>query len=84
MHTLLTINGHFLLADAFMCIRHALGRKWRSRGSGESRAHWLDWADDRCSLKLIADVKAVLNVFVVFAPLPLFWALYEQQVLLTG
>ena len=70
----------FSRSDAFQCVTHAVRRKWQHRKSGETRAHWLDWADDRCTPKLIADLKAVLGVLLVFTPLVLFWALYEQQV----
>lgn len=65
--------------EAYMCVSHALSRKWRFRGGDEKRSQWLDWADDQFSPRLISDVKSVLNVFTVFAPLPLFWALYDQQ-----
>ncbi|KAK8772457.1 hypothetical protein V5799_024297 [Amblyomma americanum] len=58
------------------CIWHALSRKVRSK---ESRAHWLDHADDVFEKSLIADIKDVLHVLVLYAPLPVFWALFDQQ-----
>lgn len=66
-----------VIKDACSCINYALKRKRQNRG--EKRAHWLDFADDKFSANQIADVKSVLNIFTVFAPLPLFWSLYDQQ-----
>ena len=31
-------------------------------------------------LKFIGDVKAVMKVLFMFLPLPVYWALFEQQV----
>lgn len=47
--------------------------------SGEKKDHWLDHADDRFGEKLRMDIKAVLRVLLLFVPLPIFWALYDQQ-----
>ncbi|RNA30350.1 solute carrier family 15 member 2-like [Brachionus plicatilis] len=42
--------------------------------------HWLDYAEEsNFSKQIISDVKAVVRVFVVFVPLPIFWTLYDQQ-----
>jgi dipeptide/tripeptide permease len=35
---------------------------------------------DKFDKQLIEDVKRVLSVGFVFIPLPVFWALYDQQV----
>ena len=48
--------------------------------SSEKRDHWLDYAEDKYSKKLIADVKAVLSVLFLYIPIPIFWALFDQQV----
>ncbi|XP_059045686.1 peptide transporter family 1 [Achroia grisella] len=58
------------------CISHAVCRSFKSK---ESREHWLDHADDKYDSALIEDVKALLRVLVLFIPLPVFWALFDQQ-----
>lgn len=44
------------------------------------RDHWLDKADDKFDKQFIEDVKATLRVLVLYIPLPIFWALFDQQV----
>lgn len=41
--------------------------------------HWLDYAEERHGKCLVNDTKAVLKVLVLYIPLPLFWALCDQQ-----
>ncbi|KOB77657.1 Yin, partial [Operophtera brumata] len=43
------------------------------------REHWLDNADDKYDRGLIEDIKSLLRVLVLFIPLPVFWALFDQQ-----
>lgn len=43
------------------------------------REHWLDYADDKYSPKVIEDMKATMRVLKLFLPLPIFWALFDQQ-----
>ena len=43
------------------------------------RDHWLDHADDTYDKKIIDDIKAALQVLKLFIPLPIFWALFDQQ-----
>src|SRR2546421_415017 len=47
--------------------------------SVDSRDHWLEYADDKYEPKLINDVKGLLRVLFLYIPLPLFWALFDQQ-----
>lgn len=46
----------------------------------EKRDHWLEYADDEFDNVFINDVKAALKVLLLFVPLPVFWALFDQQV----
>ncbi|CAD5122586.1 DgyrCDS10998 [Dimorphilus gyrociliatus] len=55
------------------------GFRNRIRGKQEGKKHWLDYAEDKYEPELISDVKAVLRVGFLFLPLPIFWALYDQQ-----
>uniref|UniRef100_A0A8C3V8Y6 Solute carrier family 15 member 2 n=1 Tax=Catharus ustulatus TaxID=91951 RepID=A0A8C3V8Y6_CATUS len=41
--------------------------------------HWLDWASEKYSKQLIGEVKMVTRVLFLFIPLPMFWALFDQQ-----
>jgi len=67
-----------IFGDVCRCIFHALRRRSKLK-SEDSRAHWLDYADDKYPRQLISDIKAVLNVLTIFLPLIMFWALFEQQ-----
>lgn len=60
------------------CVQHAI--KMRFRNKKEKKEHWLDHAEDKFSSKLINDTKLALNILVMFIPLLLFWALFDQQV----
>lgn len=46
---------------------------------GGTSRHWLDRASSEFSPAEIADVKVLLRVCKVFLPLPVFWALFDQQ-----
>jgi dipeptide/tripeptide permease len=41
--------------------------------------HWLEYATYAYPEELIRDTQAVLSVLKIFAPIPLFWMLYDQQ-----
>ncbi|CAD6200074.1 unnamed protein product [Caenorhabditis auriculariae] len=73
-------------------ITSAVGNKFKSR---ERKEHWLDHAmndhdckeDQRClenegtcaQVGFIEDVKRLVRVCVMMLPIPMFWALYDQQ-----
>lgn len=59
------------------CICYAIKNKCKS--SEKKKSHWLDYADDKYDKKLIADIKILFHVLVLYIPLPLFWALFDQQ-----
>ncbi|XP_026679939.1 solute carrier family 15 member 1-like [Diaphorina citri] len=61
------------------CIWYAVKNKSRMISSNQTRSHWLDYADDKYSNKIINDIKILLRVLVLFVPLPVFWALFDQQ-----
>ncbi|CAD1480446.1 unnamed protein product, partial [Heterotrigona itama] len=56
--------------------RHAIYRKITSN---EKRMYWLDYADDKYDKTLINDIKSALQVLILFIPIPIFWALFDQQ-----
>ncbi|KAH8415429.1 hypothetical protein KR222_011805, partial [Zaprionus bogoriensis] len=43
------------------------------------RPHWLDYADVKFDQRMIADVKVLMRVLLLYVPLPVFWALFDQQ-----
>ena len=45
--------------------------------TGES--HWLDRGEAEFGEEFVKDVKAVWNVSFMMLPLPIFWALFDQQ-----
>lgn len=43
------------------------------------KSHWLDYSEDKLGAQIVADTKTVLNVLVLYLPLPIYWAVYVQQ-----
>jgi solute carrier family 15 (oligopeptide transporter), member 1 len=43
------------------------------------REHWIDYAEEKHGKRIVMEIKIVLHVLVLYLPLPLFWALFEQQ-----
>ncbi|XP_067117840.1 solute carrier family 15 member 2 [Osmerus mordax] len=71
-------EGNVLL-DVCKCIGFAIKSRWRSSKEDPKRKHWLDWAEKKYSKRLIQEIKMVLRVLVLYIPLPMFWALFDQQ-----
>ncbi|CAK1588211.1 unnamed protein product [Parnassius mnemosyne] len=65
-----------VLGNVSACVGHAVLKSCKSK---EKREHWLDHADDKYDSSLIEDIKSLLQVLVLFIPLPVFWALFDQQ-----
>nr|QFR36152.1 peptide transporter [Lateolabrax japonicus] len=62
------------------CIGFAIKNRFRHRSAEyPRRTHWMDWADEKYDKLLIAQVKMVLKVLFLYIPLPMFWALFDQQ-----
>ncbi|XP_063790117.1 solute carrier family 15 member 2 [Pseudophryne corroboree] len=69
-----------ILASVFKCIGYAIKNRWNHRTkSFPKREHWLDWASEKYPKKLITEVKMVTKVLFLYIPLPMFWALFDQQ-----
>ncbi|XP_025836565.1 peptide transporter family 1 isoform X2 [Agrilus planipennis] len=59
------------------CIGNAIVTRMKTKE--RNREHWLDYAKEKYDSQLIQDIKDTLRVLVLFLPLPVFWALYDQQ-----
>lgn len=64
-------------AIKFYYIQHAVVKSIKNK---QKRDHWLDHADEKYDKSLIEDIKSLFRVLVLFVPLPVFWALFDQQV----
>uniref|UniRef100_A0A8C3PX97 Solute carrier family 15 member 2 n=1 Tax=Chrysolophus pictus TaxID=9089 RepID=A0A8C3PX97_CHRPC len=73
-------QGNVLL-EVCKCIGFAIKNRLKNRSRQiPRRDHWLDWASEQYSKQLIGEVKMVTRVLFLFLPLPMFWALFDQQV----
>ncbi|KAM3917171.1 solute carrier family 15 member 2 [Leptodactylus fuscus] len=69
-----------ILGSVFKCIGFAIKNRWNHRSKAHpKREHWLDWATEKYPKKLITEVKMVTKVLFLYIPLPMFWALFDQQ-----
>ncbi|MEE6508812.1 hypothetical protein FKM82_023091 [Ascaphus truei] len=69
-----------VLSSVFKCIGFALKNRWKHRTKQyPKREHWMDWATEKYPKKIITEVKMVTRVLFLYIPLPMFWALFDQQ-----
>ncbi|KAB0790799.1 hypothetical protein PPYR_15309 [Photinus pyralis] len=66
-----------MMVQVSKCIGNAISTKLKTKGV--SKASWLDYAEEAYGSKLVTDVKRLMKVLVLFIPLPVFWALFDQQ-----
>ncbi|XP_062373868.1 solute carrier family 15 member 1-like [Sardina pilchardus] len=72
-------KGNIML-EVCKCIGFAVKNRFKHRSSQyPKKEHWMDWAEDKYEKLLIAQVKMVLKVLFLYIPLPMFWALFDQQ-----
>ncbi|KAL1273166.1 hypothetical protein QQF64_029028 [Cirrhinus molitorella] len=72
-------KGNILLL-VVKCIGFAVKNRFSHRSKQyPRREHWMDWAEEKYDKLLIAQVKMVLKVLFLYIPLPMFWALFDQQ-----
>ncbi|XP_053313595.1 solute carrier family 15 member 1 [Spea bombifrons] len=69
-----------IIVQVCKCIWFALKNRYRNRSKTiPKREHWMDWATEKYEERLIAQIKMVLRVLFLYLPLPMFWALFDQQ-----
>jgi len=56
----------------------SIGYSLKGKFNGVPANHWMDIAKDKYDSQLVEDVKCMLRVMVMYLPLPIFWALYDQ------
>jgi len=75
MYTMKPPQGNILM-KVFGSIGFALKRKFS--GEGPDSSHWMDVAKVEYDNQLVEDVKGVLRVLVLYLPIPVWWALFDQ------
>ncbi|KAL2102931.1 hypothetical protein ACEWY4_002099 [Coilia grayii] len=79
MYVKVSPQGNIML-EVCKCIGFAIKNRFRHRSSRyPKREHWMDWAEEKYKKLLIAQIKMVLKVLFLYIPLPMFWALFDQQ-----
>ncbi|XP_046886976.1 solute carrier family 15 member 1b [Hypomesus transpacificus] len=79
MYTKVAPKGNIIL-EVCRCIGFSIKNRFRHRSSQyPKREHWMDWANEKYDKLLIAQVKMLLKVLFLYIPLPMFWALFDQQ-----
>ncbi|KAK9523816.1 hypothetical protein VZT92_017705 [Zoarces viviparus] len=69
-----------IMVKVCTCIGFAIKNRFRHRAAEfPKRTHWMDWSEEKYDKLLIAQVKMVLKVLFLYIPLPMFWALFDQQ-----
>ncbi|NXC41142.1 S15A1 protein, partial [Penelope pileata] len=69
-----------IMIQVCKCIGFAIKNRFRHRSKEyPKREHWLDWASEKYDKRLIVQTKMVLRVLFLYIPLPMFWALFDQQ-----
>ncbi|XP_043550452.1 solute carrier family 15 member 2 [Chiloscyllium plagiosum] len=69
-----------ILVEVCSCIGFSIANRWRHRSKNyPKREHWLDWAREKYPKHVIEEIKMVTRVLFLYLPLPMFWALFDQQ-----
>ncbi|XP_013370554.1 PREDICTED: solute carrier family 15 member 2 isoform X3 [Chinchilla lanigera] len=69
-----------VVAQVIKCVGFAISNRFKNRSQNiPRRPHWLDWAAEKYPKHLIMDVKALTRILFLYIPLPMFWALLDQQ-----
>ena len=72
-----------LFKNIAFCIGYAIKMRIKN-GKDNLKQHWLEHAQGKYDEKFISDIKAFTKVLFMFVPLPIFWALYDQQGIIIG
>lgn len=76
-YTMTEPSGNMLI-NVSKCIVNAIKVRSKER-LVKPRYHWLDYAEQKYGKQLVYDVKCLLKILILYVPLPIFWALFDQQ-----
>ena len=68
-----------ILVRVFGSVFYAGKKAIKGENRTGDREHWMDLAKDKYESHLVDDVKSLLRVLVMYIPIPVFWALYDQS-----
>jgi len=57
-----------------------LKKKITTSPNQSKKKNWLEYADDKYNTREIFDLRSALDVMYLFIPVPMFYALFDQQV----
>ncbi|XP_058456306.1 peptide transporter family 1-like [Malaya genurostris] len=77
MYTIKKPAGNMVVL-VFKCIGNALSTKVKERDVNP-RSHWLDYAEAKYGKQIVSDIKSLMKILILYIPLPVFWALFDQQ-----
>ncbi|XP_055536009.1 peptide transporter family 1-like [Wyeomyia smithii] len=77
MYTIKKPAGNMVVL-VFKCIGNALSTKVKEHDINP-RNHWLDYAEAKYGRQIVADIKSLMKILILYIPLPVFWALFDQQ-----
>lgn len=66
------------LNQTLKCMGHGIYKKIKE-GRSDPKDHWLDYAQPKYGTQMVKEIKVLLRILVLFIPMPMFWALYDQQ-----
>jgi dipeptide/tripeptide permease len=59
-------------------LQSGISEKWKHQKTNP-KPHWLDYAEDKHGAEIVAETKSIVNILVLYIPLPVFWAVSMQQ-----
>ncbi|XP_070506336.1 peptide transporter family 1-like [Chironomus tepperi] len=71
--------GGNALINVVKCIKYAMQKKLLNISPDAKHGHWLDFSEEKFGPELVQDTKILLNVLTMYLPLPIYWALLNQQ-----
>lgn len=72
------MNNTFFATIKLNLFQNGIANKLRNKDV-TTKSHWLDFAIDKYGQQLVVDTKILLKILILYIPLPVFWALYDQQ-----
>ena len=65
-----------ILVKVISSIGNAIGKSMTGKGKGGQ--HWMDVSKEEYGEELVEDVKSLLGVLLLYIPVPIWWALFDQ------